>query len=53
MKEYQAADIRNFAVVGHATCGKTMLCEAMLACAGVINRMGNHRRRLDRFGLSR
>src|SRR6188768_2965764 len=41
MKEYQAADIRNFAVVGHATSGKTMLCEAMLACAGVINRMGS------------
>src|SRR6185436_19690973 len=40
MKEFQAADIRNFAVVGHATSGKTMLCEAMLACAGVINRMG-------------
>ena len=29
MKEYQAADIRNFAVVGHASSGKTMLCEAM------------------------
>src|SRR5437899_3125723 len=41
MKEYQAADIRNFAVVGHASAGKTMLCEAMLACAGVINRMGS------------
>src|SRR6478752_10853577 len=41
MKEYQAADIRNFAVVGHASSGKTMLCEAMLECAGVINRMGN------------
>ena len=41
MKEYQAADIRNFAVVGHASSGKTMLCEAMLACAGVINRMGS------------
>ena len=40
MKEYHAADIRNFAVVGHASSGKTMLCEAMLACAGVINRMG-------------
>src|SRR5688500_4547163 len=40
MKEFQAADIRNFTVVGHATSGKTMLCEAMLACAGVINRMG-------------
>src|SRR5512140_2682215 len=40
MKEYQAADIRNFAIVGHASSGKTMLSEAMLATAGVINRMG-------------
>jgi elongation factor G len=41
MKAYQPGDIRNFAVVGHATSGKTMLCEAMLATAGQINRMGN------------
>ncbi|HVU99788.1 MAG TPA: elongation factor G [Verrucomicrobiae bacterium] len=41
MKEYKPADIRNFAVVGHASSGKTMLTEAMLACAGVINRMGS------------
>src|ERR1051326_790447 len=41
MKEYQAADIRNFALVGHASSGKTMLSEAMLATAGVINRMGS------------
>jgi elongation factor G len=41
MKEYQPAEIRNFAVVGHASSGKTLLCEAMLACAGVINRMGS------------
>jgi elongation factor G len=41
MKEYQAADIRNFAIVGHASSGKTMLSEAMLAAAGVINRMGS------------
>ena len=34
MKEYPPADIRNFAVVGHASAGKTMLSEAMLACAG-------------------
>ncbi len=40
MKTYQPADIRNFAVVGHASSGKTMLSEAMLACGGVINRMG-------------
>jgi elongation factor G len=40
MKDYQPGDIRNFAIAGHASCGKTMLSEAMLACAGVINRMG-------------
>jgi elongation factor G len=34
------SDIRNFAVVGHASSGKTMLSEAMLACSGVIGRMG-------------
>jgi elongation factor G len=41
MKAYLPQDIRNFAIVGHATSGKTMLSEAMLACAGVINRMGS------------
>src|SRR6478735_8801053 len=41
MKEYHAADIRNFAVVGHASSGKSLLSEAMLVCAGVINRMGS------------
>jgi elongation factor G len=40
MRNYLPADIRNFAVVGHASSGKTTLTEAMLACAGVINRMG-------------
>src|SRR5215813_7101763 len=40
MKDYQPGEIRNFAIVGHASSGKTMLSEAMLACAGVINRMG-------------
>ena len=40
MKTYQPADIRNFAVVGHASSGKTMLSEAMLMCGGVITRMG-------------
>ncbi|HEY2800059.1 MAG TPA: elongation factor G [Chthoniobacterales bacterium] len=35
------ADLRNFAIAGHASSGKTMLSEAMLACAGVIGRMGN------------
>src|SRR4051812_19994222 len=41
MKDYQPSEIRNFAVVGHASSGKTMLSEAMLACGGVINRMGS------------
>lgn len=40
MKNYAPADIRNFAIVGHASSGKTMLAEAMLACGGVISRMG-------------
>ena len=40
MKTYQPADIRNFALVGHASSGKTMLSEAMLMCGGVITRMG-------------
>ena len=40
MKNYAPADIRNFAVVGHASSGKTMLCESMLMCGGVISRMG-------------
>jgi len=41
MKEYQPAEIRNFAIVCHASSGKTLLSEAMLACAGEINRMGS------------
>src|SRR6478736_4377204 len=36
-----AGELRNFAIVGHASSGKTTLSEAMLACAGVIGRMGN------------
>jgi elongation factor G len=36
-----AGNLRNFAIVGHASSGKTMLSEAMVACAGVIGRMGN------------
>jgi len=40
MKTYPPADIRNFAIVGHASSGKTMLAEAMLACGGVTSRMG-------------
>src|SRR5229473_6317213 len=36
-----AGDLRNLAIVGHASSGKTMLSEAMLACTGVIGRMGS------------
>ena len=41
MKNYAPAEIRNFAIVGHASSGKTLLSEAMLRCAGVISRMGS------------
>lgn len=40
MKEHAPHEIRNFAVVGHAAAGKTMLCDAMLACSGVIGKVG-------------
>ncbi len=40
MKTYLPADLRNFAVVGHASSGKTMLSEAILRCGGVIQRLG-------------
>ena len=40
MVAHSSADIRNFAIVGHASCGKTVLSEAMLACSGAIGRMG-------------
>ncbi len=41
MKEYPPSDLRSFAILGHASSGKTMLAEAMLACSGKIGRMGN------------
>src|SRR6266516_1089850 len=41
MATSSARDLRNFAIVGHASSGKTTLTEAILACAGVIGRMGN------------
>jgi elongation factor G len=41
MKDYASADLRSFAVLGHASAGKTMLTEAMLACSGRIGRMGS------------
>jgi elongation factor G len=41
MNGTRPADIRNFAIVGHASSGKTMLAEAMLQCSGVVHRMGS------------
>lgn len=40
MQNHRAAEIRNFAIVGHASSGKTTLAEAMLLCSGAIGRMG-------------
>jgi elongation factor G len=40
MAPHPPADIRNFAIVGHASSGKTILSEAMLLCSGAIGRMG-------------
>jgi elongation factor G len=41
MNGSRPGDIRNFALVGHATSGKTMLAEAMLMCSDTIHRMGS------------
>jgi len=41
MKEYQTGEIRNFAILGHASSGKTMLSEAILMNGGIINRLGS------------
>src|ERR1043166_2009284 len=40
MKVYDAATIRNVAVVGHGGCGTTQLVSAMLFVAGAVNRLG-------------
>ncbi|MEA3287820.1 MAG: elongation factor G [Candidatus Marinimicrobia bacterium] len=40
MKDYLTKDIRNVAIVGHASSGKTALSEAMLFSAGLTTRIG-------------
>ncbi len=41
MKEYQTENIRNVALVGHQSCGKTSLVEALLHSTGATSRMGH------------
>src|SRR5580765_7100143 len=40
MKVYDAASIRNVAIVGHSGSGKTQLVSAILTDAGMVNRFG-------------
>jgi elongation factor G len=40
MKVYDAASIRNVAVVGHGGSGKTQLVSALLFASGMVNRLG-------------
>src|SRR5688572_33295060 len=40
MKVYDAASIRNVALVGHTAAGKTQLASAILAYTGAVNRFG-------------
>jgi elongation factor G len=40
MKVYDAASIRNIALVGHTGSGKTQLASAILSDAGMVNRFG-------------
>jgi elongation factor G len=40
MKVYDAANIRNVAIVGHSGSGKTQLVSAILADSGMVNRFG-------------
>lgn len=40
MKDYQAENIRNIAVIGHGSEGKTTLLEAMLFATGAVDRQG-------------
>ena len=41
MREYRSENIRNVALVGHQSCGKTSLVEALLFCSGATTRLGH------------
>lgn len=41
MKQFEAKNIKNVALLGHSSCGKTTLCEAMLNVTGAIERLGS------------
>ncbi len=41
MKNYETKDIRNIAVLGHGSSGKTTLAEAMIYSCGEIDKIGN------------
>ena len=40
MRVYESDAIRNVAIIGHGTSGKTSLTSAMLFSAGAVNRLG-------------
>ncbi len=40
MKVYDAASLRNVAIVGHGGCGKTQLVSTLFFAAGAVNRIG-------------
>lgn len=40
MPDFKSEQIRNISIIGHGSCGKTILAEGMLFAAGVTNRFG-------------
>ncbi len=40
MPDFKSEQIRNISIIGHGSCGKTILSEGMLFAAGVTNRFG-------------
>ena len=44
MSNYATENLRTLALVGHGSCGKTTLIEAMLYRAGMIPEMGSIQR---------